>query len=163
AATRAPAGSFVPLGDVSGSTGVSQTPALAVNSGGTAILAWRLAGFSESFIQTAARPPGGSFSAPLSVSNGTDNALFPDVALNGGGAALAGWSGVNGGTQIAGAAVRRAAGPFTAPVAISQSTPDLLHPHLAMDGVGDGTAIWTRNNGTHDIVQAAGYDGSPPK
>jgi hypothetical protein len=53
-------------------------------------------------------------------------------------------------------------GDFGAPVAISQSSPGLFHAHLAIDAAGDGTAVWVRSNGTHEIVQMAGYDGSPP-
>jgi hypothetical protein len=32
-----------------------------------------------------------------------------------------------------------------------------------VDGPGDATAVWPRNNGTNDIIQAAGFDAVPPK
>jgi hypothetical protein len=163
AGVRPSGGSFAPLGDISASNAIAQSPSLAVNSGGTAIVAWRLAGFSETFIQTATRPPGGAFSAPVGLSSGKDNPLFPDVAMNDAGAAVVAWSGLNASNQIARATVRPAGGSFGPPVAISQSSPDLFHPHLAMDLAGDATAVWSRSNGTHDIVQMAGYDGSPPR
>jgi hypothetical protein len=163
AAIRPPGGSFAALGDVSGSTGLGQSPVLAVNSGGTATAAWRLTASSESFIQAATRLPGGAFSSPLTLSNGKDNPLFPDVAMNDAGAAIVAWSGENGADNITRATVRPAGGSFGGPVAISQSSPDLFHPHVSMDLAGDATAVWARSNGTHDIVQMAGFDGSPPE
>jgi PKD repeat protein len=32
-----------------------------------------------------------------------------------------------------------------------------------MDAGGNATVVWLRNNGTHNIVQAAGYDADPPE
>ena len=32
-----------------------------------------------------------------------------------------------------------------------------------MDAGGDATVVWVRNNGTHNIVQWAGYDADPPQ
>jgi hypothetical protein len=162
AATRPPAGSFTPLGDVSSPPGVAVTPSLSVSPGGSATAAWRLTGFSESFIQAATRPPGGPFAGPVDLSSGKDNPLFPEVAMNDAGGAIVAWSGTNGANQIARATVRPAGGSFGAPVAISQSSPNLFHPHVAIDLAGDATAVWVRNNGTNDIAQTAGYDGSPP-
>jgi hypothetical protein len=162
AADRPSGGVFAQLGNVSDPSGVALSPSLAVNTGGAAIVAWRLSTFSASFIQQSTRPPGGSFSVPAYLSNGKDNPLFPEVAMNDAGAALVAWSGSNGPEQIARAVARPPGGDFGAPVAISQSSAGLFHTHLAIDAAGDGTAVWVRSNGTHEIVQMAGYDGSPP-
>ena len=32
-----------------------------------------------------------------------------------------------------------------------------------MDAGGDATVVWVRDNGTHNIVQWAGYDADPPQ
>jgi hypothetical protein len=162
AATRPPGGAFTQLGDISPPSGVAVSPSLAVNSGGTATAVWRLTGFSEDFIEAATRPPGGPFASQVDISSGKDNPLFPEVAMNDAGAAVVVWTGANSVDQIVRAAVRPAGGSFGAPVAISQSSPDLFHPHVAIDLGGDASVVWVRSNGFNDIVQTAGYDGSPP-
>jgi PKD domain len=164
AGIRPPGGSFSALGKVSPSSGSAVSPTLAVNPGGAATVAWRFSGSGGSVVQTATRPPGGAFSSPLSVSNGKDNPFFPEVALNGAGSAAVVWSGDNGiSDKIVRGVVRPAGGSFGAPVAISQSSPDPFHPHVAMDLAGDATVVWFRSNGLHKITQEAGYDGSPPE
>ncbi|HEY7574483.1 MAG TPA: PKD domain-containing protein, partial [Thermoanaerobaculia bacterium] len=162
AATRPAGGGFNVLGAISNSGGLTEAPTIAVNSGGTATVAWRFTGFSESFIQAATMPPGGTFAKPVSISSGKDNPLFPEVAMNNAGSAVVAWSGDNGASEITRASVRPAGGDFGAPMLVSQSSADLFHPHVAMGGGGDTTAIWTRYNGVHDIAQAAGYDAAPP-
>jgi hypothetical protein len=36
-------------------------------------------------------------------------------------------------------------------------------PQLALDTGGNGVAVWSRDNGSNDVVQAAGYDGAGPQ
>ena len=48
-------------------------------------------------------------------------------------------------------------------MAISQSSTDLFHPEPSLDASGDATVVWVRDNGTHGIVQMAGYDADPPE
>jgi len=163
AAIKAPGGTFVPLGDVSASGASAESPVLDVSPDGTAILAWRLAGITERFVQSSTRPAGGAFSPPVSISSGKDNPLFHEVALGDGGDAIVVWSGENGGGEIARAAVRPAgSAAFGAPVAISQASGDLFHPEPSIDAGGNATVVWVRDNGTHSIVQWAGYDADPP-
>ena len=54
-------------------------------------------------------------------------------------------------------------GGFGPPVAISQASPDLFHPRPSIDASGNATVVWVRDNGTHGIVQWAGYDADPPR
>jgi hypothetical protein len=163
AALRPPGGSFAGLGTLSPVGGTAEEPAIDVTDGGTATVVWRLTGFSETFLQATTRPPGGAFSAPLSLNSGKDNPLFPEIATNEAGDALVAWNGDNGGQEIIRAAVRQAGGGFSAPVAISQTSPDLFHPKPTMDAGGNATVVWTRDNGLHNIVQWTGYDAEPPE
>jgi PKD domain len=163
-AIKAPGGSFAPLGDVSPAGGTADRPALDVAANGAATLVWRLTGPTNSPLQSSTRPPGGSFSAPANLSSGNDNPLFYELAIGDDGDAIVVWSGDNGAGEIVRAAVRPAgSGSFGAPVVISQSSPDFFHPRPSMDAGGDATVVWTRDNGTHSIVQWAGYDADPPQ
>jgi PKD repeat protein len=164
AATKALVGSFTPLGDVSPASAPVDSPVLGVAPDGTATVVWRLVGLTEVFLQASTRPPGGTFSPPVNVNSGKDTPLFQEVAVGAEGDAIVVWSGDNGADRIVRAAVRTAgASSFGAPVAISQSSPELFHPRPSMDAAGDATVVWVRSNGTHNIVQWAGYDADPPQ
>ena len=163
AALRPPGGSFAGLGTVSDAGGSAEEPTLEVTDSGVATLVWRLTGFSESFLQATTRPPAGGFSAPVNINSGKDNPFFPEIATNEAGDTLVAWTGDNGSQEITRAAVRAPGGSFGAPVAISQTSPDLFHPRPAMDAGGNATVVWTRDNGMHSIVQWTGYDADPPE
>jgi hypothetical protein len=164
AAVMPPAGVFASLGGISPAGEDAGGPVLGVAPDGTATVVWRLGGLTEAFLQSSTRSPGGSFSPPLNINSGKDDPLFHEVAVGAEGDAIVVWCGDNGSGKIVRAAVRPAgSGAFGAPVAISQSSPDLLHPRPSMDAGGDATVVWVRNNGTHDIVQWAGYDADPPQ
>lgn len=159
AAVKAAGGAFVPLPDLSPGGGTAERPVLDVAPSGSATVVWRLGGF----LQSSTRPAGGAFAPPVNVSSGKDDPLFHEVSVSDDGDAIVVWSGENGPDQIVRAAVRTAgASAFGAPVAISQSS-GLFHPRPAMDAGGDATVVWVRSNGTHNIVQWAGYDADPPR
>ena len=163
AGLRPPGGSFSVLGDLSPVGSVSEGPDLDVTLGGTATVVWRLTGFSESFLQVATRAPGGAFSKPLNITSGKDNPLYAEVDTNEAGDAIVVWSGVNGADQIARASVRPAGAGFGPPVAISQASTFPLHPEPSIDEGGNATVVWVRDNGSHSIIQWAGYDADPPE
>jgi hypothetical protein len=164
AAIKAPGGAFASLGDVSPAGETAERPVLDVAPSGAATVVWRLAGLAEDFLQASMRPAGGAFSPPVNVNSGKDSPLFHEVAVGDEGDAIVVWSGDNGANEIVRAAVRTAgSSAFGAPVAISQSSPDLFHPRPSMDAGGDATVVWVRDNGTHNIVQWAGYDADPPQ
>ena len=140
----------------------SDSPSIAVNRSGAATAVWRLTGKSENLIQASSRPPGGSFGAPVNVSLGNDNPLFPRLAMNERGDVAVAWSGDKSASEVARASVRLVGGGFSDPTPISPTSLDLFHPEPALGGSGDATVTWLRSNGVHDIAQVAGYDASPP-
>jgi hypothetical protein len=163
AAVRPPGGGFIPLGAISSASGIAEEPTIDVTDAGAATVVWRLSGLSETFLQAVTRPPGGAFGTPLNLSSGKDNPLFADLATNEAGDAMVVWNGDNGAGEIVRATVRLAGGSFGAPVAISQSSSELFHPDVANDAGGNGSVVWTRDNGSHSIVQWAGYDAQAPQ
>lgn len=163
AAVAPPGGPFAPGAPISAAGQDAEAPDLAVSGGGTAVASWRLSGISESVIQTATRPPGGVFSGPTAVSSGKDNPLFADTAVNDSAGAAVVWSGDSGANEVVRGTVRPTGSGFVSPVNISAASPELFHPSIGIDAGGNATTVWSRSNGTHDIIQVAGYDGRPPE
>ncbi len=164
AAEKGPGGPFSPLPDLSPAGETAGRPLVGVGADGSAAVSWRLEAPGGSVLQVSSRGPGGAFSPAVDVSNGEDSPLFDEMAVGDGGATVVAWSGANGADQITRAAVRApGSGAFAAPVAISQSSAGFFHPQAASDAGGDATVVWVRDDGTHDIVQFAGYDAQPPR
>jgi hypothetical protein len=131
---------------------------VAFDASGNALAVWQ--GFDgTSFVaQSAFRPAGGAFAAPLDLSATGHNAADPQVAFDGSGNALAVWDRSNGTSSIVQGAFRPATGTFAAPVDISVAGVagrDAFDPQVAFDATGNALAVWERSNGTNQIVQAA--------
>jgi hypothetical protein len=141
---------------------LSFAPQIAISPVGAATAIW-LQSSSEPVIEASTRPAGGSFSSPVPVTQAAQSAEFAELAMNAHGDAVVVWDGAAGGEESVQASVRPSGGAFSAPVGLSTPTPDLVHPVVAVDGLGDATALWLRSNGTNDIVQAAGYDADAPE
>jgi PKD domain len=141
--------------------------ALAVGSGGDAVAVWTLADSGRRFIQASSKPPGGEFPAPagavdLSADDPATLPMVPRVDVNPTGAAVVAWGW--GAPRIAQASTRPSgSAAFTAPVGLSVPGLDALFPEVSIAGGGDAVAGWRRDNGTHDVAQAAGFDASPPE
>ncbi len=137
---------------------------LEVNEAGTAAVAWRSAAKGETFIKAAVSPPGGSFSAPYDVSAGTNTPIFPDLALGANGTVALAWSAESGAKKAPrGAVLLPGAVAFTPPSNLTPSGNENYRPHVAVDGSGDTTAVWTRSNGFNMVTQANVFDGGPPQ
>jgi hypothetical protein len=89
--------SFSAPQEIAQEEGEISAPSLAINGGGTSIVAWHNA---SSVSRASIRPPGGPFGAPADLGGGQP-ALFPKVALDGAGDAVAVWRGTDGSNQIA--------------------------------------------------------------
>ncbi|MCA1656146.1 MAG: hypothetical protein LC713_00230 [Actinobacteria bacterium] len=107
-------------------------------------------------VQAVVRPAGGGFSAPLDVSlPSEDIALFPDVAIDQAGDAIAVWQRSDGDSIIQ-AAVRPAGGHFSAPVDLSAPGHDSRAPHVVINAAGDAIVVWEAStpNGESQSVEA---------
>jgi hypothetical protein len=137
-----------------------------MTAGGFATAVWTLDEKGETIIQAANRPSGGSFSSPVDVTPSPE-AVGPvdsDLQMNDAGDAVVAWPGrAENGEPAIRAATRTGTGSFSAPVAVSDPSPDFLHPDAAIDAAGNATVVWTRSDGANLIAQAAGYDASPPE
>jgi hypothetical protein len=167
AAVRPAGGSFSAPVDVAvAGPNLFAAPQVAINRAGDAVAVWADSSGGNSIVRAAVRPAGGSFSAPVSVSEPGESALEPQVALDQAGDAVVVWRGLSATRWIVRAAVRAAGGAFSAPVDVSPTDQDSQGPQVAMDQAGDAVVAWENVGGANRIVQAAVHSAagafSPP-
>jgi hypothetical protein len=140
-------------------------PQVAVDSQGNATAVWAGAVFSggrlqSHRIQTATRPAGGSWSAPVSISKpGHRHVQDPQIAVSPQGEATAIWQRSNGSYLVVQGATRPAGGGWSGPVDITTSHGrGGQHLQLVVDSWGNATAIWEGYDtrpGPNFAIQAA--------
>ena len=155
AVTRPPGGSFGAAVDLSASGQNAFDPQIAVAPNGAATAVWYRFDGVTTIIQAATRPPGGSFGATVDLSAASQNATQPQIEIAADGAATAVWRRSNGTNLIVQAATRPPGGSFGAAIDLSAAGRDASQPRVTFAPDGAATAVWTRNNGTNFIVQAA--------
>jgi hypothetical protein len=126
-----------------------------IDSAGNATAVWRRYDGSDYVIQTATRPAGGTWQAPTGLSAIGEPAKEPQLAVGPTGDAIAIWARSDGFDFIVQAAARPAGGGWQEPLPLSLAGRDAEAPQVAIDPSGDAVAVWSRYDGSRDIVQAA--------
>jgi hypothetical protein len=136
-----------------------------VDSQGNATAVWAGAVFSggriqSHRIQTATRPAGGTWSAPVSISKaGHRHVQDPQIAVDPQGEATAIWQRSNGSYLVVQGATRPAGGDWSRPVDITTGHGrGGQHLQLVVDSWGNATAIWEGYDtrpGPNFAIQAA--------
>ena len=156
AATQPPGGAFGAPVDLSVAGQNATGSQISGAPDGTVTVVWRRFDNSNTIIQAATRPPGGSFGAPVDLSAPGQDADEPQVEVAPDGTATAVWRRFDGSKQIVQAATRPSGGVFSAPMNLSAPGQNAFgRPQVAADPSGAFTAVWSREDGTNDIVQAA--------
>jgi len=160
-ATRLPGGNWSAPVTLS-ATGVrTGWPQVAVDSQGNATAVWAGADRIHSYrIQTATRPAGGSWSAPISISKpGHRHVQDPQIVVDPQGEATAIWQRSNGSYLVVQGATRPAGGGWSRPVDITTGDGrGGQHLQLVVDSWGNATAIWEGYDtrpGPNFAIQAA--------
>ena len=162
AATRPPGGSFgIPV-DVSPAGSSSFAPDVAASSEGTTSIGWVRFNGSNSALELATRPPGGSFGAGAFVSASTVELGRASLVIAPDGTTTAVWQGTDGSNSIIQAATRPPGGSFGSVVDLSEAGQDAAfsfvpygRSQVASGPDGETTVVWIRSNGVNEIVQAA--------
>jgi hypothetical protein len=132
-------------------------PALAANANGEIVAAWILAiSNSERRIQSAVKPAGGSWGAPVYVSAITSQIGIPDVAIDEHGDAVVSWS--ESGSSTSGpieAAFKPAADSWQAPTELSETEPPESAPQVVFDAHGNAIAVWWGVKGSENVIQSS--------
>jgi hypothetical protein len=93
--------------------------------------------------------------APENLSAIGHDATEPQIAVDGSGATVAVWARSDGSHTIIQATSRPSGGTWAPAVDLSATGRDAQEPQVAVDGAGDAVAVWSRNNGSHWVIQAA--------
>jgi hypothetical protein len=142
-------------------TGVrADRPQVAVDSQGNATAVWAGRASNGRRIQTATRPAGGTWSAPVSISEAGHRLVQdPQIAVSPQGEATAIWQRSNGSYLVVQGATRPAGGGWSRPVDITTGHGrGGQHLQLVVDSWGNATAIWEGYDtrpGPNFAVQAA--------
>lgn len=129
--------------------------ALRSDAAGNVTALWPQAIGGYYVMQTADLPAGGSWSAATALSAGGATAYAGQLAVNPRGDAVAIWTHSNGTHFIVQIIERPAGGSWGAVTDLSAVGQSALNPQVAINSNGDIAAVWSRNNGTHTIVQSA--------
>ena len=146
---------WLPPRDLSAKGADSVIPDVAVDSKGTAIVAWAQANDSSWTIEEVERPPGGPWSAPKTLSVPADIVASPQLAI-GGGTVVVVWNHYDGKNLIVQAASRDAkTRAWSAPASLSTPGRDAQAPRIAVNSRGDAVAVWASVGFTGWTIQAA--------
>lgn len=136
----------------------AQGPEVAVDSLGNAVAVWSRFDGTDSIIQGATLPIGGSWSTAVNISVSGGNADSPELAMDFFGTvgnAVAIWHRYNGTNFIVQSSELPSGGSWSTPVNISPSGQDALIPEIAVDPNGNALAICTRYDGTNFTTRSA--------
>ena len=163
-AARAAGGPWSGAVDLTATGSDSDKPQVALAPGGEAVAVWArdTVGFNT-VAQAALRSPGGSWSAAANLSTGASIAEAPQVAVDRAGDWIAVWSDSAASPSVILSATRPASGGWEGMRRLSEQGENSVGAQIALAPDGNGVAIWTRESGSHPIVQALGFDGTPPQ
>lgn len=165
--TRSSGGSWSAPVALSANGVLGAWPQVAVDSQGNATAVWAGRGsnghrirLQSRRIQTATRPAGGTWSAPVSISKaGHRHVQDPQIAVSPQGEATAIWQRSNGSYLVVQGATRPAGGGWSRPVNITTGHGrGGQHLQLVVDSWGKATAIWEGYDirpGPNFVIQAA--------
>jgi hypothetical protein len=147
------AGSWQPPVDLSAPGQDATAPRVAVDPQGNAIAIWQRSNGDATFrVQSAARPSGGGWEAPVDVTDPGESAGAPQIALDDQGDATAVW---RGGSSMR-SALHPAGGAWQPPSDVSSPGETVLgSPEVAVDAQGNATAVWRRTDNFFTFVRAA--------
>jgi plastocyanin len=125
------------------------TPRAAIDAAGTATAVWvDYKEYGNAVVQTARKAVGALWSSPTTISEPSQEAFGPQIAVNAAGEETTAW---NSCCYLANAAIKPAGEAWDKPVSLADGS----HPRVAVDAAGDASAVWDSYYGPGDQVQAA--------
>lgn len=141
--------------DLSQGDAAGSDPHVAVDAQGDASAVWSIGIGEHDVVQVASRPAGGPWQTAVDLSEASESAYVPDVAMDSAGAALALWDIHSGEHWIVQAAARPSAGEWQAPVDLSSASEDAYQPQMALNPEGVAVAVWELDSSGSWTVQGA--------
>ena len=156
---------FPPI-DLSNNTQIGTEPQIAMDSAGNGIAVWQWNdGGTTTVIQTSRYDAtAGSWTAVETLSENTQDAYDPQIAMDPAGNGIAVWRWRDGGTTgvIQASRYDATAGSWTSipeVETLSNNTQNSNNHQIAMDPAGNGIAVWFwQDGGATPVIQASRYD-----
>ncbi|CAB4896507.1 MAG: hypothetical protein F2808_03650 [Actinobacteria bacterium] len=144
--------------DVSVPGGYALEPQVVVDSTGRATAVWyRSEDGGTSIIQSSTSVNGDDWTAPVDLTDPTpfEDAVGQQVAVDSTGRATAVWNRYNGTDYVIESRSSLSGDAWSNTVVLSAPGGTASAPQVVGDATGLATAVWTRSNGTNDIVQSS--------
>ena len=152
-------GAFSAVQSISDPGQNASDPDIAVDPSNNVLLTWSRSDGTNIRIQAAFKPAGGSFAAPLTISDPGFDATKPEVDFDNAGKALLTWQRFDGSNLRVQATTRTAGagGTFANETTLSEGGQDAFNPKAdaGPDVDANGVAVWTRSDGSKLRVQSA--------
>ena len=154
AAIRPPDGPFGTPVDLSSPGQSSLGPGVAVANDGSSTVVWYRSDGAKHVVQAATRPPGGSFGAPVNLSDAGEDASSPQIATAPDGTATAVWRGSDGANGFIQAATRSPGGQFGVSLDLSAAGQAAERPQVATALDGTATTVWVQYGDANGVVKS---------
>jgi PKD repeat protein len=152
AATRPAGGAWTKAIDISPKGDDANLTDVAVDPAGDAVAVWEMQ--VTATIESASRPPAGSWSPPQKISS-ADKAFLPQVAIGPGGQTAATWERENSpGNYTVRGATGSVGAPWSEPADVSTSG-NVTPGGVAVEADGTAVAVWRGLEGTAHPIQTA--------
>lgn len=132
-------------------------PQVAMNDAGQIVFVWTRSNGTHTIVQAATTVYGVEPTSVVDLSDAGQNAISPQVAMNGAGQAVVVWC-RNG---IAQASTLNFGGSWSAPVDLSAAGQDASFPDVAMNAKGEAVAVWSWGNTIDKRIQASMLTAKP--
>jgi len=154
AASRSPGGRWSRAAALSAPAAEAREATVGMDARGGATVAWSRSGSGDqAVIEVVHRPPGGVWSAPLTLGRPSDRSRAPHIAVNAAGDAALVWRGREGRRSIVHASVR-IGGRWSPSQPISPAGAWARQPDAGIDAAGRALAVWL-------LTDARDQDGQP--
>jgi hypothetical protein len=144
--SRPPGGGWSQPVTISGGTTEPGSPEIAVDGTGAAVVVWeaqfRSGGPLSSIVESASRPPGGAWSAPVFLTPKKPAFAKPKLAIDGAGEAVAIWVHGNEGRHMIETASRPPEQGWSSPTVLSKGVDRSANPEIAIGDAGEALAVW---------------------
>jgi hypothetical protein len=129
-------------------------PDVAIDDEGGAAIVYTAPGTPSTVVRAAVRPPGGVFGTPVDLSDDSQGAANPRLAMNRNGLAVAVWSWNTGANSVIQSSTRQPGQGFGTVVPLTVAGQQASVPRVAVNDAGAVAAAWVRFDGTTDRAQA---------
>jgi hypothetical protein len=152
---RSAAGALAGIQTLSAAGGNAFGTQVAMDEAGNALVLWSRFDGADFRVQARLRAPGGGYGATHGLSAAGGGASESHVAFDTGGNALTVWRRDDGANNRIQARFLPAGGSFEPVQTLSAPGGDADLPRVAFDAAGNALAVWTRDDGANDRVQAS--------